>query len=316
MPGLLVLLLFLFSINPVNAANPATNSATVTATVPQFAEPDMPVLISPANNATLSTTAPMFIFNPSWGQTYVDHYQLWLDGNLNTNNISQSTNIIMINALTSLTEGQHTWMIKAIGSNTLNRNSATWGLTIDVTAPLILINQIAGQDVSLSSLDLTTIPASLIISTSQTEPIFNGQSETNAQISLSLTTATNSINSTIATNPDKTFSLKPKNSLIPGNYLVIISATDAAGNTTTLPVWTLKITAPTGITITLPSPLPTIKLPPIPQLFPKNPQALIAFPEMLYCTCYPLIWIIILILILYIFYLHYQIRSKKNKPIS
>ena len=82
-------------------------SGQVTATVPSFAsptpspEPDAASLISPANNSVLASTAPTFIFSPSLGSVWVDHYQLFIDGALNTNNIPQSTNVIMTNALSA-----------------------------------------------------------------------------------------------------------------------------------------------------------------------------------------------------------------------
>ena len=294
--------------------NPATGSATVTATVPNLLEPDTPVLISPVNNATINTTAPTFIFNPSWGTVYVNHYQLFIDGQLDTNNIPQSTNTIMVNASNSLEEGQHTWMITAIGNNTINRNSATWSFTIDTIAPLILITDVAGQTTSLSSYDLTTIPDGLTFTTAQTQPIISGQSEAGAQINLTLTTAANSVTLTALVGNDKNFSVKPTTALAPGSYLVSASATDLAGNTTVLPDFTLEITAPAGITINLPSPLPAIHLPPLPQPLAQLPQALMAFP--IITACSPLIWIIILILIIYILILHLRIRYLKHQKRS
>lgn len=305
----LSILYLVFSGKVLALENPQPKSTTVTATVP--AEPDTPVLISPPNNATISTTAPTFIFNPSWGAVYVNHYQLLIDGGLNTNNIPQSTNTIMVNALSALSEGQHTWTITAIGSNGVNRNSATWSFTVDTVAPLILINRIADQTISLSSYDLTTIPPGLTFTTTQSQPIISGQSESGAQISLNLTTSTNSISLTTSVSADRTFSVKPKTPLAPGNYLVFAAATDLAGNTTVLPAFTLKITAPTGIIITLPSPLPAIKLPALPQPLAQLPQALIAFPVPLACSS--LIWIIIVLLIMYILILHLRIIILKHR---
>src|SRR3989338_6563919 len=49
---------------------------------------------------------------------------------------------INTNALTALTEGTHTWMVKALGNNDSERDSAIWTFTIDTTAPLILVNQV------------------------------------------------------------------------------------------------------------------------------------------------------------------------------
>lgn len=310
----LLLILSLFSPSFVFAVeNPTSNSTNVTATVP--GEPDTPTLISPANNTTISSTAPTFIFNPSLGATYVTHYQLWLDGNLNTNNIGNSTITITTNALTALTEGRHTWMIKAIGEYGTSRNSATWTFTIDTTAPLILINQVAEHETSLSSLDLTTIPSDLTFSTNQRQPIISGQSEANAQITIVLA---GSVTTTLTTTvlADHTFSLQPAYNLNSGTYSVTIISTDPSGNTTTLPDFTLIILAPTPLlTISLPSPLPTITIPSIPRF--QLPEIFTASPFLPSCSFQLLPWLIILLLILYILYLRYRLkRQNRQTPLD
>lgn len=316
----LPILLLIFSLFPPSfvfaVTNPTSNSSAVTATVP--GEPDTPTLISPANNTTISSTAPTFIFNPSLGATYVTHYQLWLDGNLNTNNIGNSTITITANALTALTEGRHTWMIKAIGEYGTSRNSATWTFTIDTTAPLILINQVAEHETSLSSLDLTTIPSDLTFSTNQRQPIISGQSEANAQITIVLA---GSVTTTLTTTvlADHTFSLQPAYNLNSGTYSVTIISTDPSGNTTTLPDFTLIILAPTPLlTISLPSPLPTITIPGLPfGPMPKLPELLTAWPWLPACPVSIWPWLIILILILYILYLRYRLkRQKRQTPLD
>lgn len=277
--------------------NPQSNSTSVTATVP--GEPDTPTLISPANNSTISSTAPTFIFNPSLGAVYVTHYQLWLDGNLNTNNIGNSTITITTNALTALTQGQHTWMIKALGEYGTSRNSATWTFTIDTTAPLILINQVAEHETSLSSLDLTTIPPGLTFATNQRQPVIAGQSEANAQITLVLTSQITAYTLTTTALADHTFSFQPSANLNPDTYSVTVISTDLSGNTTTLPEFTLIINfVPTITLFNLPSPLPAITIP-----RPQLPEIFTAFPFTSACPISAWPWLIILILILYILYL-------------
>lgn len=295
--------------------NPTSSSTAVTATVP--GEPDTPTLISPANNSTTSSTAPTFIFNPSLGATYVTHYQLWLDGNLNTNNIGSSTITITANALTALTEGQHTWMIKALGEYGTSRNSATWTFTIDTTAPLILINQVAEHQTSLSSLDLTTIPAGLTFSTNQRQPRFAGQSEANARLTLIL--INNDVTTTLTATAlaDHSFSLQPAANLNIGSYSVTVVSADPAGNTTTLPEFTLTILAPTPLlTISLPAPLPAITIPQVQLPFgpmPKLPELLTAWPWLPACPISILPWIIILILLIYILFLRRRLKRKKQR---
>ncbi|MEK7513756.1 MAG: Ig-like domain-containing protein [Patescibacteria group bacterium] len=278
MPKLLLAIFFLLLANPAYAVtNPATGSATVTASVPESVAqpPDTPVLISPKNNSVINTTAPNFIFNPSLGAIEVSHYQLWLDGVKNTDHISRSSITIIARALNSLSEGLHTWMIKAIGMNTHDRDSAIWSFTIDTTAPLILVNQVAEHTPSLSSLDLTTIPPGLTFTTANRLPVISGQSEANATLTLTLN---NLILTAYTTNT--TFKFIPSANLAYGTYTVSITSTDASGNVTILPSFKLTINRPQPITITFPKPFPTLTLPPLPGLpvLPALPKALTAFP--------------------------------------
>lgn len=305
-----LILLLIFFTSPVFAVdNPASGSATVTATVPTFIkiEPDIPTLISPGNNTTTANPTPTFIFNPSLGSTFVSHYQLYIDGNSNTSNISPSTITITAHALTALSEGQHTWMIKAHGNNGTSRNSATWTFTIDTTAPLILVTDIAEHETSLSSLDLSTIPSGLTFITSQNQPIFSGQSEALAQISLTLTNQADSITFFTTVSPNHLFSISPSYNLSPGTYTVNLSSSDLAGNLTSLPAFYLEITAKTGFTIILPSPLPPITLPVISLVkfpfgpLPKIPEALTAFPILITCG-FQWWWLLIILILLIIIY--------------
>lgn len=316
----IIFIIIITVILPPKAAaveNPALTSTSVSATV--LGEPDTPTLISPANNSTIGTIAPTFIFNPSLGSTYVTHYQLWLDGNLNTNNIGNSTNTITANALTALTEGQHTWMIKALGEYGTSRNSATWIFTIDATAPLILINQVAEHETSLSSLDLTTIPPGLTFATNQRQPRFAGQSEANAQITLILTSQLTSYTLTAAALTDNTFSFQPSSDLNPETYSVTVISTDPAGNTTTLPEFNLTINSiPTITLLNLPSPLPAITIP-RPQLpfglMPSISKTLTAFPIFTACGFPWWFWLIILILLFIIFNQRRKIKAlEKQSP--
>lgn len=310
---LIAVLACFWLVSPVQATeNPVSGSTAITATVPSTVEPDIPVLISPKNNSVTNTTAPNFIFNPSLGSTAVSHYQLWLDGNLNTDHIPQSTLTIITNAKSALSQGQHTWMIKAIAINGTYRNTATWIFTIDTTAPLILVNQVAEHTTSLSSLDLTTIPSNLTFTTTNRLPVISGQSEANAGLTISLISSASTTTLAATVGSDATFSLKPGSNLNYASYTVLITSTDLAGNTTTLPSFTLKVKAPPKISLALPF-LPTITLPQIklPFLEPSAilPQLLLAQP----LTATPVIisylpWLIILCLLLHIYCLIYQTR--------
>ena len=285
-----VIMIITVIVNPSTAlgvVNPQSGSAAVTATVPDRGRPDTPVLISPGNNAVISTAAPTFIFNPSLGDRPVSHYQLWLDGAKNTDHIPQSYSTITAQALAALAPGSHTWMIKAIAANGSDRDSAIWSFSIDTTAPLILVNEVAGQP----------FQGAVSFSTADRYPLISGQSEAGAMLSISFN------NETVSTQigADRLFNLKPKTALLPGRYTVSISASDQAGNSTSLPSFYLDIVSGAGlITIPLPSPLPDLKFT-VPVIVPLSlPQIITAFPLQPGCACTWWPWLIVILLIIYI----------------
>jgi len=74
----------------------------------------------------------------------LSHYQLYIDGSLDTNNIS-GTSIVPVNSLSC---GNHTWFVKAIDNAGNSTNSNTFNLTISCgsgfippTPPIIPISQ-------------------------------------------------------------------------------------------------------------------------------------------------------------------------------
>jgi hypothetical protein len=287
--------------------SPTTVSATVPAQT-DTSQPDIPNLVSPANQSVIGTNAPTFIFEPSLGIVNVTHYQLWLDGTKNTDHIPPSTITITTNALNSLSEGQHSWFIKAIGSNGNTRDSAIWTFTVDTTAPLIIIESVADQPTSLSSANLAIFTGGVEFTTTDLTPTFIGQGETEASLTISLTGSGLSINLDTIVDSQGNFSLTPETSLIIGSYTVSVSSTDASGNTTTLPSFTLIIIAPTAdLIIPLPSPFTDLEItfPRLPfsiaTLIPELPAALVAFPialEALLVSYLP--WIIIFLLLIHL----------------
>lgn len=265
-----------------------SGSAAVTATVPDRTRPDTPVLISPGNNSTIGSIAPTFIFNPSGGETLVSHYQLWLDGVKNTDHIPQAYSTITTQALSALDQGTHTWMIKAVGTNYTERDSAIWTFTIDTTAPLILIETVAGQE----------FQNAVSFSTSDRYPVITGQSEAGATLIISFGSET--VSAQIGT--DRRFSLKPKTALPLGRYSVSVSAADPAGNSTNLPSFYLDIITGAGkITIPLPAPIPDLSFT-VPVIVPLTlaPVTAMLLTPSLTCLCSWLPWLIIILLIIYI----------------
>lgn len=289
--------------------NPQSGSAAVTVTVPDRGRPDTPVLISPGNNSTIAATAPTFIFNPSLGDRPVSHYQLWLDGVKNTDHIPQSYSTITTHALAALSEGTHTWMIKAIATNGSDRDSAIWTFTIDTTAPLILVNRVAGQETSLSSLDLSPWQKEISFSTRQRQPAIGGQGEAGALLTItwSNAAASNTVSTTIGN--DRLFNLKPNLALPLGRYTVSVSSSDPAGNHTSLPSFYLDIVSAAVITISLPSPLPDLSFT-VPVLIPPTLAPVTAFP-LIPAAPEPLqflVWLIVITYLCHIYCLNRFIR--------
>lgn len=284
---LFLLIFFLLASPALAVVNPQSGSSAVTATVPNRTRPDTPVLVSPGNNSTISTTAPTFIFSPSSGETLVSHYQLWIDGVKNTDHINQSYSTITTQPLAALAQGTHTWMVKAVGTNYTERDSSIWTFTIDTTAPLILINEVAGQ----------AWQTAVNFSTATRYPLISGQSEAGAFLTISFNNET--VSAQIGT--DRLFSLKPKTALPIGRYTVSVSASDQAGNNTSLPSFYLDIVPTVSrITIPLPSPLPDLKFT-VPVIVPLSlAQIITAFPLQPGCTWTWLPWLLIILLILYI----------------
>ncbi len=90
-------------------------------------------LAFPINNATVTSGKPVFSgHRPVEMGTGLKTYQLWLDGVLNTDNISASDSVAVPS--TSLSNGIHYWFVKAINNANNERSSAsTWQVNIDRT---------------------------------------------------------------------------------------------------------------------------------------------------------------------------------------
>ncbi|MBU1084894.1 hypothetical protein KKB06_00940 [Patescibacteria group bacterium] len=287
-PDIVVLNLIIFFLLlplPIHASTQSEfSSSQVSATVPDSQSPSTPILISPTNNSTINSSSPAFIFETSTDNVAVHKYELWLNEIKNTEILHSSTTTISITATSALTDGQHTWKIKAVDTSGNTTDSATWTFIVDTTAPIILINQIAEHQVTLSSQDNSTIPANYSLTTTNQLPTFTGSSEANANIVIILTSASTQYTFTTTANSNASFTLTPNFQLGTGNYTVSISATDLASNSSSLPSFSLIIKptiAVTTITIPLPTPLKDLSfnLPFTPTLIiPKLPAGLTAFP--------------------------------------
>ncbi len=88
--------------------------------------PNSFVLSSPASNSLISATPTL-----SWGassdsESGLSYYQLYIDGSLDTDNISGTS----VNPASSLSCGNHTWYIRAYDNNENYTNSNTFNLTM------------------------------------------------------------------------------------------------------------------------------------------------------------------------------------------
>gem|GEM_PF-6102421 len=298
--GITFAVFFLLLTPTLHAIDVDTSSTPVTATVPgatptptpspspspSTETPTPPILISPANNAIINSSSPTFIFESSTDTGGIHKYEFWLDGSFDHEFVSANSSTQSTTANSALPEGLHTWKVKAVNNSGLGTDSATFSFTVDTTPPIILITDIAENQVSLSSQDPSTIPANYSVSTGDITPTISGSSEANAVLTFSLSGSIASYTLTATAGSDASFSLTPSFQLASDTYTVSVSSSDQASNSTSLPSFTLIITPQAAktpaITIPLPSPfkdltipgLPIIPQPPLPVL----PKSLTAYP--------------------------------------
>lgn len=100
-------------------------------------------LVSPVNNYSTSDNTPTFSWNPS-DVPDLDHYALYINGNLNTDNIS-GTSVTLTSALSC---GSHTWYVKAVdkaGNSTQSASTFTINIVCGGAGPILPPVSITGQ---------------------------------------------------------------------------------------------------------------------------------------------------------------------------
>ncbi|HZZ98717.1 MAG TPA: Ig-like domain-containing protein, partial [Candidatus Saccharimonadia bacterium] len=254
------------------STNPKPRTGKITASVVDNQPPSVPILVSPENNALLSTNIFPFVWKESTDDRGVVKYQLYLDGNLLFDNISTSNSSTAdythtssggVSSLTpkhALADGLHTWKIVAYDQVGNNASSTTWSFTIDTTAPVIVIKMIGDLVVSISSQDTSTIPTHPLILYAN-NPVISGTTEANAKVQLSFTPPGGSLttlNTVAAANGSFSFTMPT----LPRNVVILLTfvAQDAAGNTSTIDQVPIEIKTKT---IIVPPPFNEI-IPPIP----------------------------------------------------
>lgn len=184
---------------PVQIQAQEEEITAVTATVVANTPPTTPILISPANNSTITTSLPTFVWERSTSVTGMSHYNLVLDGSNYFSNIpltatDNANYILTFNNVTNrysltvkapISDGNHTWKIRAVDINNLGTDSATWTFRIDTLAPSFVVTQIGEQATNISAQDVSTIPDDPIELTNNS-PLIVATGEANSTVSMTV----------------------------------------------------------------------------------------------------------------------------------
>ncbi len=189
---------------------------TVSASIADNAAPTTPILISPNNGSYVTTSKPTFVWRESTDANGIARYELSLDGSTlfgsipttpteNDDYILTYDNVSNEYSLTvkdNLSQGTHTWKIRAVDALGNGSDSATWSFTIDTQAPNFVITSIGDAVVTISAQDASTIPSSPI-ELNDNEPLIIGNGEANSTVQTTLTIPgdpTQQFTNTIASN--------------------------------------------------------------------------------------------------------------------
>jgi|GEM_PF-1478517 len=306
MPLLLYLLISFFSsfsfISPPSTFA-QTESSTVTASVPEFTI--NPVrLIAPSDESVTKNPYEPFVFERSVSDTYINHYDLYLDdvkvaGDISHSALSQDAYFftasrngenITVNLKTANTDGYHSWHIVTVTNSGNSVDSDHWQFWLDSQSPLIILEQVDINHMYWSTNDPYAIPPrnqrDLIVT--DIDPYLAGKVEAYSNLKFTLLCPSNAPadchNQTLTVYQPTGVWQHRFRTLIPNlTYLVYLFATDAAGNTNSLPEFSITYIPPVPLierlfptptsTITptpTPTPTPEILLSPSPTTFVKQ----------------------------------------------
>jgi len=221
--------------------DPISYQTEVSATMPDIVAPSTPVLISPENNAIVSTNQPEFIWMASTDNVEMSHYQLWIDGQLYLNNLADEglfpdynlsydpiTTYYQLKLKSNLEEGYHTWKIVAVDAVDNSSDSVTWTFNVDSIATSFVITQIGDQEVSISAKDASTIPKKPI-ELEDNEPLIIASGEPLSTVDLSVIIPKQDnleISLNIDGNGDWQYQLPilPRDTIITLNFIIIDKA--------------------------------------------------------------------------------------------
>lgn len=313
--ALCAVIFLVFFITPTQAALVATESAIVTATVPEQAF-NPPHLISPGNNQITKDPNVTFVWlRPSpLPSSPLDHYDLYVDGEVFAQNISDSLttsdyyfyyihrdgNQFNLSLKGNLDEGYHTWKVIAYNNAGLSSESETWTFYIDSIPPHIELISADKNTLHWNTANPDTIPSvdQRYIYVTQ-NPLLTGKVEPYANLQFTLICPYGIPNCTSTT---ETFNYPSGNwqhrfyNLIPNQtYTVHLTSIDSAGNTIYFPQFYLIYfsgslgslitpipTPPTPTSIITPPPsIPSVTPQPTEIVIPKMPHEIVIPSEFL-----------------------------------
>lgn len=281
---ILVLPLFslLFSPQPALALeNPASHSAQIQATVPEF-KVDAPILIAPSNYSLTNNPTEPFEWLQAVSIQGISYHTFYLDGQpiipkiltsiptINTPDyfIYHLNGRLYLTLKNPMAEGSHTWQVSATSVGGTTAYSDLWHFTIDSTLPPIILRQVDQNKMYWATHDPNSIPPyedrHLIVTTP--DPLILGQVEAPVSFKYALICPLNALagcreQSITVSEDDGNFAHRFTDLEPHYTYFVYLIATDLAGNTTYFPVFTITYTPKK----------PIIPLPPIPGIITPTP---------------------------------------------
>ena len=265
---ILVLPLFslLFSPQPALALeNPASHSAQIQATVPEF-KVDAPILIAPSNYSLTNNPTEPFEWLQAVSVQGISYHTFYLDGQpiipkiltsiptINTPDyfIYHLNGRLYLTLKNPMAEGSHTWQVSATSVGGTTAYSDLWHFTIDSTLPPIILRQVDQNKMYWATHDPNSIPPyedrHLIVTTP--DPLILGQVEAPVSFKYALICPLNALagcreQSITVSENDGNFAHRFTDLEPHYTYFVYLIATDLAGNITYFPVFTITYTPKT-----------------------------------------------------------------------
>jgi len=278
-----LLLLYPGLANAQETVPPKGVPVTTTVLDQSFPSPD---LISPSDGSVTNNPREPFSFRRVGevaSHITLDHYDLYLDGSLLAQGISHTLastqeyyfyiverkdEIFNIYPKFDMAEGYHTWNVNAYSTVGVSSGTGTWRFFIDSITPFIKLNRVDNNRLNWDTRDPSTIPPvqNRYVYVNRADPLLTGEVESNANLQFTVICPPvgqcQNINQTF-NYPDGTFQYRLYDLIPNQTYSVYLSATDAAGNSSILPVFYLIYsTLPPGVRPTPPVTPTTPAVPP------------------------------------------------------